>query len=70
MRALSAWKAKETEHPKLTLISISLDANMVVDDHDLNMTISLLLARVDGPAHIFGCKKRGGSQLNATICFR
>ena len=42
---------------KHTLISISLDTNMVVDDHDLNMAIPLLLASVDRPAHIFGCMK-------------
>lgn len=42
---------------KHTLISISLDTNMFIDDHDLNMTIPLLLASVQRPAHIFGCLK-------------
>jgi len=38
-----------------TLISISLNSDMLVDNHNLNVAISLLLARVDGPTHIFGC---------------
>lgn len=48
--ALLAAKCK-----RLTLVAVPLDANMVVDDHDLHMAVALLLARVNRAAHVFRC---------------
>ena len=42
---------------------------MFINNHKLNVTISLLLARVDRPAHILGCMKMI-SQLMVNFAFR
>src|SRR5258708_7785711 len=66
--ALAQLMVQKREKMRHTLISISLNSDMLVDDHDLNVAISLLLARVDRPAHILGCLENFVSALMSKPC--